>query len=156
MEMQLRRLLLLAVLAGLSAAAPQEYRLRVTVDLVQVDATVTDAQGNPVPDLNAGDFRVLLDGKPQALKYCIYITLGEPEPPTARTANATEANDANPAHPPQPAGFIKREDMRRTIVLFVGDLLTSAESMPAVRAGLKKFLRSEEHTSELQSRQYLV
>src|ERR1017187_4075623 len=128
MEMQLRRLLILAVLAGLSEAAPQEYRLRVTVDLVQVDATVTDAQGNPVPDLNAGDFRVLLDGKPQALKYCNYISLRETEPPTARTANATEAKDANPAHPPQPAGFIKREDGRRTIVLFVGDLLTSAES----------------------------
>ena len=143
MEMQLRRLLILAVLAGLSEAAPQEYRLRVTVDLVQVDATVTDAQGNPVPDLNAGDFRVLLDGKPQALKYCNYISLRETEPPTARTANATEAKDANPAHPPQPAGFIKREDVRRTIVLFVGDLLTSAESMPAVRAGLKKFLQNQ-------------
>ena len=70
MRIRVRWFLTIAALAGLTAAAQQEYRLRVTVDLVQVDATVTDAHGNPVPDLKAGDFRVPLDAKPQDLKYC--------------------------------------------------------------------------------------
>ena len=38
-----------------------------------MDATVTDGQGNPVPDLNAADFRVLLDGKPQTIRYCDFV-----------------------------------------------------------------------------------
>src|SRR5450432_3025332 len=97
MNMHLRRLLISAILAGLTASSPQEYRLRVTVDLVQVDATVTDAQGNPAPDLKASDFRVLLDGKPQELKYCNYLRLSEvPEPPV-ETVPAAAGQPAIPA-----------------------------------------------------------
>jgi hypothetical protein len=36
-------------LQAFAAVAQVEYRLRVTVDLVQVAATVTDSRGNPVP-----------------------------------------------------------------------------------------------------------
>jgi hypothetical protein len=49
----------LTALGVVAAVAQQEYRLRVTVNLVQVDATVTDSKGDPVPDLKAGDFRGL-------------------------------------------------------------------------------------------------
>src|ERR1700688_2222550 len=143
MKAQKRWSLILAAAAGFPAAAQQEYRLRVTVDLVQVDATVTDARGNPVPDLKAGDFHVLFDGKPQYLKYCNYIPLSQaPEPPPVGTA-ASQAKLATAAQPAIPAGSVKREHVRRTIVLFVGDLLTSAESMPAIRAGLKKFVQEQ-------------
>ena len=37
------------------------------VSLVEVYATVTDRQGEPVTDLKAGDFRVLQDGEPQTI-----------------------------------------------------------------------------------------
>jgi len=43
------RRLILGALAGLSSASAQDYRLRVTVNLVQVDATVTDRQASPCP-----------------------------------------------------------------------------------------------------------
>jgi VWFA-related protein len=136
------RALILAVLASLAATAQQEYRLRVTVDLVQVDATVTDAQGNPVPDLKASDFRVLLDGKPQELKYSNYLRLSEvPEPPVEAPATG--------AMPAIPAASLKHQDVRRTIVLFIGDLLTSAESMPGIRAGLKKFVQEQVRPGDL-------
>ena len=141
----LRQSLILVALAGFPAAAQQEFRLRVTVDLVQVDATVTDAQGNPVPDLKSGDFRVLLDGKQQYLKYCNYIRLSElPEAGTAPETNPRAA-----AQPAIPAGHIKRELVRRTIVLFVGDLLTSAESMPSIRTGLKEFVQEQVQPGDL-------
>ena len=124
--------------------------MRVTVNLVQVDATVTNAQGNPMPDLRAADFRVLLDGKPQELKYCNYIRLSEVlEPPLVGTAPAIEAKVTTAAQPAMPAGFIKREQVRRTIVLFIGDLLTSAESMPGIRAGLKKFVQEQVQPGDL-------
>jgi VWFA-related protein len=117
---------------------------------VQVDATVTDAQGNPAPDLKAGDFRVLLDGKPQEIKHCNYIRFSEaPKPSLAATAPVMDAKAATAAHPAMPAEPMHREDVRRTIALFVGDLLTSAESMPGIRAGLKKFVQEQIRPGDL-------
>ena len=40
---------------------------RVTVDLVQVDAVVTDSKGRHVADLRPSDFQFLVDGKPRQL-----------------------------------------------------------------------------------------
>src|SRR5688572_19971071 len=44
---------------------PPPVTFRVEVDYVEVDAFVTDAQGNPVTNLTADDFDVLEDGRPQ-------------------------------------------------------------------------------------------
>ncbi len=48
-----------------------------------------------------------------------------------------------------PATAIQRGDVRRTIVLFVGDLSTSSESIPAIRAGLKRFVEEQVHPGDL-------
>ena len=39
--------------------------VRISINLVQVDAVVTDKNGNPIKDLTADDFEVFQDGKPQ-------------------------------------------------------------------------------------------
>ena len=61
----------LAVLgaAALTAQAPQgpPVTFRVEINYVEVDAIVTDAQGNPVSNLTADDFEVLEDKKPQMI-----------------------------------------------------------------------------------------
>ena len=142
----MRRFLILAVLAGLSVGAQEEYRLRVTVDLVQVDAMVTNAHGDAVPDLKAGDFRVLLDGKPQELKYCNFVRVND-APAAAPLAEENPADTAS--RPAMPAEPVRRADVRRTIVLFVGDLLTSSESIPAIRNGLKKFVQEQIRPGDL-------
>jgi len=145
----MRQSLVLAALASIAAFAQQEYRLRVTVNLVQVDATVTDSHGNPVPDLKASDFRVLLDGKAQDLKSCTYVQRRDPaEPAPVNTSAATEPK-TSAAQPAMPAAPIKLEDVRRTMVLFVGDLLTSSESMAGIRTGLKKFVEEQVHPGDL-------
>src|SRR6187455_2527721 len=60
-----------ALAAQQPAPAPQTpadqppVTFRVEVNYVEVDAFVTDGQGNPVSDLTANDFDVLEDGKPQ-------------------------------------------------------------------------------------------
>ena len=54
--------------------------LRVGTELVSVPVTVTDANGNPVPDLVEGNFRVYEDGRPQPITLFhrgdIPLTLG--------------------------------------------------------------------------------
>jgi len=84
--------------------AQQDYHLRVSVDLVQVDATVIDSEGHPVSDLKSGDFRVLLDGRPQPIRFCNFM---QPEGAAPRTATVAisdflAASAAQPAAPPRP------------------------------------------------------
>jgi len=47
--------------------------LRFDVDLVQVDAIVTDSNGHRVADLTKDDFQVLQDGKPQRISHFSYV-----------------------------------------------------------------------------------
>jgi hypothetical protein len=51
-------LLLLGSFATDGAQAPEETAFRIGVNLVQVDAVVTDSKGRPEPDLDARDFEV--------------------------------------------------------------------------------------------------
>ena len=146
----MRKSLILAAFAGIAAVAQQEYRLRVTVNLVQVDATVTDSRGSPVPDLQASDFRVLLDGKPQEIKFCTFVRSNEAPAQAPRPAAPPVDPLAAPAgQPAMPAALARREDVHRTMVLFVADLLTSSESIPGIRAGAKKFVLEQVHPGDL-------
>jgi Ca-activated chloride channel family protein len=67
----MKRVLFIAVvfLAGLTVAAQTPTTLRMDVRLVNVVATVTDADGKFVPNLSAGDFTVLEDGVPQKISH---------------------------------------------------------------------------------------
>ena len=60
-------MLLLAVIAGVAAmpAASQQDTIRARVDLVVVPASVRDADGKFVYDLQREDFSILEDGRPQ-------------------------------------------------------------------------------------------
>ena len=53
----------------------QQPTFKVSVNVVDVDVTVKDAQGNFVPGLAAEDFEVFEDGKPQAIQTFSYIEL---------------------------------------------------------------------------------
>ena len=53
--------------AQTESQTPPETVIRINVNLVQVDANVTDCQGKPVTDLKAEDFQILQDGKPQVI-----------------------------------------------------------------------------------------
>jgi hypothetical protein len=47
--------------------------IRVTVDLVQVDAVVTDSKGRHVTGLKPEDLQILEDGKPQKITHFSYV-----------------------------------------------------------------------------------
>src|ERR1017187_2610518 len=151
MRISLRRALLFAALSAVTALAWQDYRLRVTVNLVELDATVVDSHGGyPVSYLNASDFRVLLDGQPQEIKYCNFVRTNDvPPPPPVAADPPADPLSAPAGQPAMPSAPIQRDRVNRTIVLFVGDLLTSSESIPAIRAGLTKFVLEQVRPGDL-------
>ncbi|HLG58399.1 MAG TPA: VWA domain-containing protein [Vicinamibacterales bacterium] len=54
-------------LFGQQPSPQPEATFRVQIDAVELDATVADAQGNPVTGLTPEDFEILEDGKPQTV-----------------------------------------------------------------------------------------
>src|SRR5687767_11413505 len=92
--------------------------LRVGVDLVQVDATVTDRRGRHVTDLTAEDFEILQDGRPQRITTFAYVTLPGAAPAPPRSSG-----------PVAPSAPLKPTQARRTIAIVIDDLGLSFESM---------------------------
>ena len=88
----MKNLLPLCVLALL---APQQGQPPITfkseVNYVEIDARVTDAQGNFVRDLTQADFRLVEDGQPQALTafLMVDIPVTRPDPPLFAKATTT-------------------------------------------------------------------
>ena len=75
--------------------AQVEPTIRVNVNLIQVDVTVTGRGGARVTDLTAADFEVSRDGKRQALKSVIWVPgqrvgLAATVPSTARRRPADD------------------------------------------------------------------
>ena len=66
----------------LSAKAPTTV-IKTTTQLVVVDVTLKDKNGNPAKGLKASDFVVYEDGKKQELKICEYQELEETINPPA-------------------------------------------------------------------------
>jgi VWFA-related protein len=133
----MKRLTLLAFLLSFPVAPqqqpdPDSPLIRVTVNLVQLDAIVTDKSGQVITDLTAADFDILQDGKSRKITRFAYIPIQSgpaPRPPKKLDPNAI----------PIPPPSYKPEQVRRTIVLVVDDLALSFESMYYVRDAIKKF-----------------
>jgi VWFA-related protein len=113
--------------------------LRVGVDLVQIDATVTDRRGRHVADLTAEDFVVLQDGRPQRISTFAYV----------RGPAASTAPNASPAAPAGPSRPIAPDQVRRTIAIIVDDLGLSFESMARARDAVRHFLDKQMQRGDL-------
>lgn len=132
---------------GASGQTPAQPVIHVDVNLRQVDLTVTDAKGHHVTDLQASDFQLLEDGKPQQISNFSWIEV-TPPPSGARLAllkekpsllerysgvtrfRKTPGNDILSS----PASNLKKEEIRRMISIVAGD-----DSVPAVDR-IRKFI----------------
>jgi VWFA-related protein len=121
------------------SSAASDTVLKIDVNLVQLDAVVTDSKGNPVGDLKAEDFEALQDGKAQTITHFTYVKT------VAATANA----GPEAAGTAQGATIPRREDVRRTIAIVVDDLGLSFESTVRVRAAVKKFVAEKVQPGDL-------
>ncbi len=128
------------------AQEPRPAVIHVDVNLVQVDAVVTDSKNKHVGTLKAEDFVILQDGKPQKITNFSYITVNKTLPAAAPTALKTARAGGTPA-PPPPA--LKADEVRRTFALVVDDLGLAFDSIAHVRDGLRKFVDHQMQPGDL-------
>ncbi len=126
----------------------QEMVIRVNVELVQVDATVTNSKDEPVMDLKAEDFIILQDGKPQEITNFSFVMTRKPS--TALSKKTVLESRESIAPPPPPAP-IRREKVRRSIAMVVDDFGLSYESIGHVRDSVKKWIGEEMQPNDLVS-----
>ena len=66
--------------------AQSQPTFRTQVELLRLDVSVVDKSGQPIPDLQAGDFVVKVDGKPRTVSFArFYSSDGGTPSPTAST-----------------------------------------------------------------------
>ncbi|MBI3209559.1 MAG: VWA domain-containing protein [Candidatus Solibacter usitatus] len=146
----MKKLLCLATLycalTGFAQQNPAEPTIRITVNLVQVDAVVTDSKGKLIGDLKASDFEILQDGKPQKIQSFSYVRTG----PDALAAGAVKqpVKRAKNAPPPPPSKVDPRK-IRRTVAIVVDDLSLSWESMAQAQQAMKKFIEQKVQPGDL-------
>src|SRR5581483_8144150 len=138
----------LFLLASVFSQNNPDNTIRITVNLVQVDAVVTDSKGKQVTDLQSKDFEILQDGKQQKITHFSYVSTVPPKP-AAAPATQVAVDRKSPPPPPVPVQRLKMNQVRRTIALVVDDLGLSFESIAQVRQSLKKFVDSQIEPGDL-------
>jgi VWFA-related protein len=120
--------------------------VRVSTNLVQIDAVVTDKDGKQVTDLRAEDFEILEDNHPQQISAFSYVSTD-----SSVAGSAAKPLPAAPIKnaPPLPSTAPRPDQVRRTIVFVVDDLALSLQSFNAVRSGLKKFVDEQMRPDDL-------
>ena len=110
--------------------APMTFK--VEVNYIEIDATVMDAQGNPVTGLTRDDFQLTEDGKPQTVTVFSHVALPveRADPPLSRVAAVEPDVRSN-----------KREFDGRVFVLMLDDLHTSFARTGRLRAAATAFIQ---------------
>lgn len=135
-----------SLLPAQEAAPPPPTVFSVSTTIVQIDSVVTDAKGHQVTNLNAGDFQVSVDGKPQPITNFSYVRLDAPD---VNRSSLTPEALRRPLTSTNPADVLKAADVRRSMVLVVDDLSLSFESIYYVRRTLLKFVDEEMQPGDL-------
>lgn len=115
--------------------------VKITTNLVQIDAVVIDKKGQQVTDLKPDEVEMLEDGRPQKITNFSYINLDR----KLERALKTPADKSAPLPPVK----LQPEDVGRAMALVVDDLGLSFESTYYVRRALKKFLDEQMRPNDL-------
>jgi VWFA-related protein len=119
--------------------------VRITTNLVQVDAVVTGDDGKQVTDLRPEDFEITEDGRPQVITNFSYISSDPTAQPVVTAATTPPSKNAPPVRPAR----LRPTDAHRTIVLVVDDLGMSFESVNLTKQAMKKFLEEQMQPNDL-------
>jgi VWFA-related protein len=122
--------------------------VRITTNLVQVDAVVTDKKGRQVTDLGPEEFEIFEDDKSQKITNLSYVST-ESAPNVAPPGAAQASKPADKNAPPVPPRRLRPEQVRRTLALVVDDLSLSFESVHFTRRALKKFVDEQMQPDDL-------
>ncbi|MDX2029871.1 MAG: VWA domain-containing protein [Blastocatellia bacterium] len=116
----------------------QDEVVRISTQLVQIDAVVTDRKGEHVDTLTEEDFELMIDGRKQALTFFRLI-----QAPAAAVLPARSGPAGGPAVTLAP------ENVRRTIAFVVDDLGLSFESTAYARQAIRKFVDEQMEEGDL-------
>jgi VWFA-related protein len=119
--------------------------VRITTNLVQVDAVITDNHGKLVTDLKPEEVEIFEDGHKQKITHFTF-NLSETPPAPERGPKSAAADKTAPMVPP---AQLRREDIKRTIAIVVDDLGLSFESISYLRGALRKFVNEQIQTGDL-------
>ena len=143
---------------GAASGSTTNAVIRIDVNLVQVDAVVTDSKGRRVTNLPATAFEILQDGKPQGITNFAYVSTNnvstkpgqgtDAARPPMQAKLAPQAKLTKGEVPPPPP-VLQPTEVRRTLALMVDDLGLSAESIPAVRVAIKNFIDQQMRPGDL-------
>src|ERR1044072_1049575 len=112
--------------------------VRITTNLVQIDAVITDKSGKLITDLKPEELQLFEDNHVQKITHFSYIA-----PPPSKPV--TRENET----PSVPPDRLRPEDVRRTIALIVDDLGLSFQSTHFVRRALKQFVDQQMQAGDL-------
>ncbi len=135
----------IAVLSGQDQQRSEPPRFRVSVEVVRLDAVVTDRNGRIVTDLTANDFQVFQDGKPQKVTSAQFVPVATGAMPSGAEPVRPKAADA----PAVPSPAVEREHIQRTLVIVIDDLGLSWESTAYTKKALHAFVDRELQPSDL-------
>lgn len=121
--------------------------VRISTQLVQIDAIVTGKKGEHVENLNEEDFELTVDGKPQPLTYLKLVKLVD-DPPAAPPAKE-KGKEQTPPLTSMPTKQIEQERVRRTIALVVDDLGLSFASGKFAKDALRRFVAEQMQEGDL-------
>lgn len=121
--------------------------VRITTNLVQLDATVTDKSGNQISNLTADDFEITENGRAQKITNFSYVSPKTAAPPA--NTNSTSKNKNVVVPPPPPSAPLRPDQVHRAVALVVDDLRMSAESITATRESLRKYVNTQMQPGDL-------
>jgi VWFA-related protein len=133
-----KAMLILALAAAACLGQETGPLVRVNVDLVQVDAIVTDAQGNHVGDLKPEEFEILENGKAQHITN--FSFLSGVSGGAVQNVQATSVAGRQTEAPPMLPARLAPGQADRTIAVAIDDFGLSEQSFAAVHAALEKFV----------------
>jgi VWFA-related protein len=125
-------------------SAGDDRVVQLSVELVQVDAVVTDKKGRSVTDLKPEDFEVFEDGRPQQITYFSYVNAAASSPAPSTPAPSTATGPAS-----GPPVRLKQEQVRRTIVLIAD--APGFEGAHLAQEAMRKFVNEQMQPGDLVS-----
>ena len=121
--------------------------VKITTNLVQVDAVVTDKTGKRVTDLKPAEVELSEDGQVRTITNFAYVNIDSSSSrPVVRASNPNTRDTSTPPLVPRP---VRPGQVRRTIALVVDNLGLSFESSVKVRKSLQKFLDEQLQPDDL-------
>ncbi len=122
--------------------------VKITTNLVQLDAIITDKNGNQVTNLKADEFEIFQDGKPQKITNFSYIKLPT-QTTTSEPKPIAENKDKNAPLPP-PVNINPASAGRiLTFIIDDGNCTVSQVGMTASRQSLEKFVKEQMQPNDL-------